>query len=420
MKIVLLVSLIVLYIPAHAVRIVYEGNVNPAARGEWEVTTITGTFEQEQSTLLNQVWFGSVLALEFAELVGEQLGFPNPGGFNPAGNAGPIFAWSYGEGVGGRAVFENDPSVAVNIGVSANQPWTWAVARRVLGPEPETPSHVPSVWTGKPIPEQLPHSPHTFPVGVSKIVTALWFNDSIDEATLTVDDRFNQTSSPRLHCAAAGLEGPQVWQDSGTFTQTPRGKQWRFGRDELLDNGSLELCGLAINTIASLRAAAQQRLIYLEYDRDGARHRAQLWAKELLPLEVEVFPSLDQTVDPQIPDSSKNKTRVLFKATETRSTLNEIHYMFADRLIYSQVERLELFCAAAGQAGVPIAELTARSSESYTALRQSDLRPASADGPCGVEVNNIASLVEAWLQGRLYVHVQKTSGKVLRGQVPHP
>ena len=276
----------------------------------------------------------------------------------------------------------------------------------------------PSVWSGKPIPEQVPGSMSAFPLGVGKINTALWFNDSIDRATVTIDDRYEQISNPRLHCAPAGQEGPLIWQEAGTFTQTANGKEWRFGRGDILESGVQEGCGVVINTVASLHAAAQQRHLYLEYYRDGVRHRAQLWPSDQVPIEVTTFASHEQVIEQQLTGQGPVKSQARFRATETAAVLNQIEYLFNDSYGgFSQIERAELYCAPAGQAGVRVADLPSRSAN-YQPLRRADLVPASSDGPCGVEINTIASLVEAWLQGRLYILVARTDGLLLRGQIP--
>ena len=211
-----------------------------------------------------------------------------------------------------------------------------------------------------------------------------------------------------------------IWQEGGTLALTPQGRRWIFNRDDLFASNPDDQCGVRINTIASLRSAAQERIVYLEYERDGTRQRAQLWPKGLFPINVAAFASYEQVVERQYPEHQPSKALARFRATETAAVLNEIEYLLKDAYGgFSQIERAELYCAAAGQVGVHIADLPSRS-YSYQPLRSSDLTPTNADGPCGIEINTIASLVEAWLQGKLYVLVHRSDGMLLRGQIPHP
>lgn len=133
MKSFLLVAVFAASIPAHGALITYTGSVDPAARGTWQLTTLQGSFEEYSSQLTRQIWFGNgALARQFAELLGDELGFPNQDG------AGPIFAWEYDlltvSPINARAVFSHDPAVAVGIGTGNTDVLTWAVATPV--PEP--------------------------------------------------------------------------------------------------------------------------------------------------------------------------------------------------------------------------------------------------------------------------------------------
>lgn len=79
---------------ARAVSVTVNGN-------RYNVTTLTGSFTGNSSTLTSQVWFGdSTLASRFATQVGSSLGIINPGDY------GPLFAWknAFDTSVGGNAI----------------------------------------------------------------------------------------------------------------------------------------------------------------------------------------------------------------------------------------------------------------------------------------------------------------------------
>ena len=127
-------------IPVQASAVLVSSSV-----GDYEVTTVEGTFENLSSTLMAQVWwwdgaFGAPeradLAIEFSDLVGVSLGFPTT---TPIGPAGPLFAytidtfpwvntaqWSQNlDQTGGFAPLQDTVQ-------------TFAVATRITVPEPST------------------------------------------------------------------------------------------------------------------------------------------------------------------------------------------------------------------------------------------------------------------------------------------
>ena len=62
----------------------------------YDVTTITGTFDNNTALLESQVWWGDAAAAQaFAGLVGDALGYPNS--YNSSGGAGPDFAYEIGQ-----------------------------------------------------------------------------------------------------------------------------------------------------------------------------------------------------------------------------------------------------------------------------------------------------------------------------------
>ena len=130
---------VVLLAPMSANAVLIEIAGQGDSDGFYEVTTVTGTFAELIATLEGQVWFGdSDLAMLFATLVGDDLGFPNSGG-----NRGPHFL-----AVADGSLFPDladryplqgyrarDGSLST-FAVNQYGTWTWAVATSV--PEPGT------------------------------------------------------------------------------------------------------------------------------------------------------------------------------------------------------------------------------------------------------------------------------------------
>lgn len=119
------------------------GSVSPAAAAclssdcktvtyqgtSYDVSKLTGTFNDLQSTLTQQIWWGSSSAASaFAGLVGGDLGFPN-GGVNFS--FGPYFAFASPSAVGLFAygtVNSSPPEVSGPFVASDDQLYTYAVA----------------------------------------------------------------------------------------------------------------------------------------------------------------------------------------------------------------------------------------------------------------------------------------------------
>ena len=65
-------------VSANAIPITISGTGNTSYDGQWDVTTVTGSYSTLSSTLRSQVWFGNGrLASLFSRTVGSQLGYPN-------------------------------------------------------------------------------------------------------------------------------------------------------------------------------------------------------------------------------------------------------------------------------------------------------------------------------------------------------
>ena len=111
--------------------------------GKYEVSTITGTFEDNSALLMSQVWWGNeALAAEFAGLVADAFGLPNGRGI-----AAPYFLLCddsclnvkpSGYYLQGKVMLDFGEGLeAGDVGLASPiESFTWAVATAV--PEPAT------------------------------------------------------------------------------------------------------------------------------------------------------------------------------------------------------------------------------------------------------------------------------------------
>src|SRR5512132_1247859 len=131
----LLVALLAGPLAANALVISVSGQGN--ADGQWDVSTVTGTLDEQITILGQQVWWGDeALAFAFADELFLGLGTPN------YFETGPMFAYS---GVNldtdlfGACAYIGDFLDDTFCGDTRNRPWTFAVATRVTAvPEPGT------------------------------------------------------------------------------------------------------------------------------------------------------------------------------------------------------------------------------------------------------------------------------------------
>ena len=108
---------------------------------DYDVTTIMGTFSDNQALLESQPWFvdpgsASTLGNEAAMQIGNAFGFPNFGGF-----AGPLFgeAVESGSVLGSFAFFFGGFEGPQEVIAALNEEAVWAVATEISaepGPEP--------------------------------------------------------------------------------------------------------------------------------------------------------------------------------------------------------------------------------------------------------------------------------------------
>lgn len=123
--------------PISASAIVITISGQGSADGQWDVTTLVGTYDTLLSALDDQVWWSNQpLTDVFATSVGTALGFPNTAG--PL--AGPVFAYSPLDSFFFNACaylqFLNDVSCGAT---TRSVVWTFAVASRdATVPEPGT------------------------------------------------------------------------------------------------------------------------------------------------------------------------------------------------------------------------------------------------------------------------------------------
>ena len=118
-------------VSAAIVTISGQGSLN----GQWDVTTVTGTYTELSSTLESQAWFGNEAAAgAFATAVGALLGLPNNG--FPS-DFGPSFVWSATSNIYNAAVWSSS-ALGFTPNVPTSTPNTFAVATRAAVPEPGT------------------------------------------------------------------------------------------------------------------------------------------------------------------------------------------------------------------------------------------------------------------------------------------
>jgi hypothetical protein len=121
------------------------------ANGTYDITTISSTFNDSASILSSEPWFGNLgLALEFASVVGDGLGFPNTlqalvGGIPTQLESAPYFAYFLGidpdspVGLFGFSTLTdvNERGIFQFLGSPVDQPFVFASATRVESvPEP--------------------------------------------------------------------------------------------------------------------------------------------------------------------------------------------------------------------------------------------------------------------------------------------
>jgi hypothetical protein len=301
--------------------------------------------------------------------------------------------------------------------VSASNSGLEATLTRVTyqGADSEFPAS-PAVWRAKPTPEQVPASASVH--RGSKLNASLWFDDGQKIATLSLTDRYSEASPPRLYCALAGQQGELIWQ----AVSIPPGaeKRWKISREDLLLATG---CDSNINTIAGLRGTAAKRLVYVEFERGGVTHRGQLWPKDLMADRVHVASAVATESQVVVSDVNRGSSRInaRIRLNERDEVLSGIEYFIDGSNAPETLTSAALHCAPAGVEGPVIADLQAASrSTRWIRLTTTRLQPTGESNACGLEINTVASVVEAYLQGNLYFRLEASDGQVWRGQIPRP
>ena len=271
------------------------------------------------------------------------------------------------------------------------------------------------VWLAKPIASQIPGS-FALP-GAQNLHVSLWFNDYGEFATVRLDESLTNISQLRMHCAVAGTEGPLVW-DSLDARPLVNQDLRIFGSD-LITTDADDQCGMPINNVATLKAAADERRLYVELERRGQRLRGQLWPRSI-NLQKLGFVSIAGSSDQQAVDAEHAapqwiRTTAMLSFSEFTDTLDYVGYTVPQGHSFRAVN---LHCAPAGRNGDIVAPLPL----GRGVLSNLEIIPASSGGPCGMEVNGVASLLEAVLRGNVYVSFEPHEHwkPLLRGQFQHP
>lgn len=267
-------------------------------------------------------------------------------------------------------------------------------------------------FQAKPIPSQVPgvNEPHE-----GHLHVALWANGQAEIATLEFDVDPRQLQNLTLRCAPAGQEGAVVWDAAGREPGFQGRRKFSITSGELVPHVPDEVCPATINNLMSLHSAGARRLLYVEFERDGRTHRGQLWTRAS-NLQAESFTSWANLSDQQIIQSRPQEPQwqrqyVSLQFEEFTGDLDEVRYGGPK---YGTVS---LHCGLPGVEGPLLTNLASRE----RILRNENITPTSGDGACGVVINNIASLLEALLRGRIYAQLVSENGQsIIRGQFLTP
>ena len=127
---------------AQAVIVTISGT--PSSDGKWNITTVTGTFNDLETQLTGQEWWtdeGPDLGLSqtLSTALGGQLGYPNanvgPGGLH---TVAPLFAYSGGGATQILAAVTEPDGAILNGGFERSDSLVYAVGSRIDVPEPGT------------------------------------------------------------------------------------------------------------------------------------------------------------------------------------------------------------------------------------------------------------------------------------------
>lgn len=266
-----------------------------------------------------------------------------------------------------------------------------------------------TVWQARPVPDQAPDPAQPTMTGAQ--TAALWFDNALETATLSITGAGSEVSLPRLHCGIAGASGSKVWEAA----ELPNGDQvqWRLDRSALLDG--VAGCNKPIGTIAGLRKLAEGRALYVAYEIGGATYRGQLWPRGQLERNgtASALATSAQVVDAS-ESTSTHKVVARLRLNEQQGL--GLQYFLDDANAPGRLSGATLHCAPPGAVGPIVAELRTSPNAYWTSLPGSGITSIAANSPCGMEISNSASLIEAYLRGLLYFRLRGTGGEVWRGQ----
>ena len=266
-----------------------------------------------------------------------------------------------------------------------------------------------TVWQARPVPEQAPDPSQPPMVGAPAV--ALWFDNALETATLSITTPNSEAPLPRILCGIAGSNGSTIWE----APERPAGYrfQWQLDRSALLDAAAE--CDNPLRTIAALRKLAEDRALYVEYEIGGILYRGQLWPRVLMERSgtASALATAAQVVDSS-ERASSHKVVARLRLSEQGGV--GLQYFIDDSNATGRLSEATLHCGPPGAVGPIVAELRTSPNASWTSLAGTGISATSSDGPCGMEINNSASLIEAYLRGLLYFRLRGTGGEIWRGQ----
>jgi hypothetical protein len=240
---------------------------------------------------------------------------------------------------------------------------------------------------------------------------ALWFDNALETATLSITTPNSEAPLPRILCGIAGSNGATIWE----APERPAGYrfQWQLDRSALLDAAAE--CDNPLRTIAALRKLAEDRALYVEYEIGGILYRGQLWPRVLMERSgtASALATAAQVVDSS-ERASSHKVVARLRLSEQGGV--GLQYFIDDSNATGRLSEATLHCGPPGAVGPIVAELRTSPNASWTSLAGTGISATSSDGPCGMEINNSASLIEAYLRGLLYFRLRGTGGEIWRGQ----
>ncbi|ACK70502.1 hypothetical protein PCC7424_2075 [Gloeothece citriformis PCC 7424] len=140
---------------------------------QYDITTVTGSFNQLQSQLESQVWWGNTtLAMDFASTVGSSLGKPNLLGLNLVS---PLFAYN--------TILQSiplRPSVRQTLAVGAVEQELLGSTVTLVNTYPSLSSSISYTWA---IATEVPEEPVPEPLTILGVSTVVGFGAAFKRKT---------------------------------------------------------------------------------------------------------------------------------------------------------------------------------------------------------------------------------------------